>query len=101
MSMMYSRLEPPLVILTLVDVARPLATDMPPVVMVFTPSFTVQPLLGTGAVPLGVPPPPALPPVLELPPVEAPPRPALPPPAVPPEALPPPAIALPAVPPLA
>ena len=94
--MMYSRLEPPLVILSLVEVARPLATDMPPVVNVFAPSLTPQPLLGTAAPPLPFPPPPPL----ELPPVEAPPV-ELPPAAVPPEALPPLAVPPLAVPPLA
>src|SRR4051794_24904730 len=56
MSMMYSRLEPPLVILSLVDVGRPLEIDMPPVVSVFAPSLTLQPLLGSAALPLPAPP---------------------------------------------
>src|SRR6187402_718014 len=96
--MMYSRLIPPLVILSLVEVAGPLATDMPPVVSVFRPSVTMQPLLGAGAV---LPPPPPLPPEAVLPPFEAPPPAALPPAAVPPEALPPLAVPPAAVPPLA
>ena len=88
--MMYSRLMPPLVILSLVDVGRPFATDMPPVVSVFKPFMTLQPLLGTGAVPPPVPPPPPLPPLVPpLPPGDAPPPLAFPPAAVPPEELPP------------
>lgn len=94
---MYSRLIPPLMIVSLVEVGRPFMTDMPPVVSVFAPSVTLQPLLGTGAL---LPPPP-LPPVPELPPVEAPPLPALPPAAVPAEAWPPVAVPPVAVPPLA
>src|SRR5450432_2775690 len=96
MSTMYSRLIPPLVILSVVDVARPFETDMPPVVSIFAPSVTVQPLLGAAALPPAVPPPAPLAP--ELPPVEVPP--ALPPAAVPPEAMPPLAVPPLAVPPL-
>src|SRR5690349_17882245 len=92
MSMMYSRLEPPLVILSRVDVGRPFATDIPPVVSVFAPSMTPQPLLGTGAL-LPSPPP--------LPPLGAPPAPEPPPATAPPEALPPLAEPPPGIPPLA
>jgi hypothetical protein len=103
--MMYSRLMPPVVILSRVEVASPPETDMPPVVSVFTPFVTVQPLLGRTA--LLLPPPlpaaPALPPValppVELPPVELPPV-ALPPVELPPVELPPvelPPVELPAV----
>src|SRR6185503_19211260 len=71
-----------------VDVGRPLATDMPPIVKVFMPSLTVQPLLGAAAsLPPPPPPPPEPPPV----PPAAPPPPALP-PAAPPAAAPPAAI---------
>lgn len=94
---------------SLVDVGRPFATDMPPVVSIFAPFATPQPLLGTGALPLPAappPPPPDWPPIEappELPPLEAPPE--LPPAALPPlpplPAAPPPAVPLPAVPPLA
>lgn len=87
--MMYSRLEPPLVIFSLVDVGRPLATDMPPVVSFFAPSMTPQPLLGTGAPLPPVPPPPAPPPILEVPAVGAAPPAELPPAAIPPLAVPP------------
>src|ERR1035438_3630192 len=94
MSTMYSRLMPPLVMLSLVDVGIPFATDMPPVVSVFAPFVTPQPLLGTAALaPPAAPPPPLAP---ELPPVEAPPE--LPPAAPPPAALPP-LFPLPAAPP--
>src|SRR6185503_11110275 len=104
MSMMYSRVVPSLnLMLSLVDVARPFATDMPPVVSVFAPSLTPHPLLGTAALPLPAAPPP--PPAPELPPVEAPPElppvetpPELPPAALPPVALPP-LFPLPAAPP--
>src|SRR6478736_543569 len=119
MSMMYSRLEPPLVIFSRVDVGSPFATDIPPLVSVFRPSGTVQPLLGAGAPLLEPPPVPALPPLAApplpgCPPAAAPPEPpalevpplALPPLAVPPLALPPvaappfafPPLALPALP---
>src|SRR6186713_1997371 len=81
MSMMYSRLIPPLVILSRVDVASALMTDEPPVVTVFTPSVLPQPLLGVAA--LAPPPPAPLPAVPELPPVEPPPPPR--PPAAPPD----------------
>jgi len=64
MSMMYSRLIPPLVILSLVDVGRALMTDEPPVVIVFTPSVLPQPALGTAALLPPAPPPTALPPLL-------------------------------------
>jgi len=87
--------------LSFVDVGRPFATDMPPVVSVFAPFVTPQPLLGTAALPL--PPAPPAPPAPELPPIEAPPEP--PPAALPPAALPPlfplPAAPLPAAPPVA
>src|SRR6476660_10072014 len=78
--MMYSRLIPPLVILSRVDVASALATDEPPIVSVFRPFVTPQPLLGAGPLEPAVTPPPLEP---ELPPVEppAPPRP----PAAPPD----------------
>src|SRR5512133_3363379 len=81
MSMMYSRLDPPLVILSLVDVGRPFAIDEPPVVSVFWPLVLPQPLLGTAV-------PPAAPP-LAVPPPRAPPF------AAPPFALAPPAALLP------
>src|SRR5690349_13809578 len=96
MSMMYSRVDPSLnLMLSLVDVARPLMTDMPPVVIVFAPFVMPQPLLGTAPLaPPAAPPPPLAP---ELPPVEAPP--ALPPAALPPAPLPP-RFPLPAAPPV-
>jgi len=96
---MYSRLLPPLMIVSLVDVGRPPITDMPPVVSVFAPSLTPQPLLGTAAP--APPAPPPLPPVPDFPPVEAPPPVAVPPVAVPPLAVPPLAVPPLAVPPLA
>ena len=87
--MMYSRLEPPLVIFSRVDVGRPFEIDDPPVVSAYTPSFTPQPLLGIGGLLLSPPPlakaPPAAPP-------EAAPPLALPPFAEPPVATTPPAV---------
>src|SRR6185436_16324436 len=88
MSMMYSRLIPPLVILSLVDVGRALMTEEPPVVSVFAPFVMPQPLLGRAALPPRppVPPAPAVPvvpaaPVVPAPPAvpPAPPRPPVPP----------------------
>src|SRR5688572_19825665 len=83
MSMMYSRFEPPLLMLSLVDVGRPLAIDEPPAVSFSAPSLTLHPLLGRTSPgppvlpPLPPLPMPSLPPVEELPPL------ALPPPAPP------------------
>src|SRR5688572_7970328 len=92
MSMMYSRLEPSIEMLSLVDVARPPETEEPPAVSVSAPLATSQPALRTGA-PSVLPP---LPPPLALPPLEAPPL------VLPPLAVPPPEAAPPlAVPPLA
>src|SRR6476661_5547980 len=87
MSMMYSRLIPALVILSLVDVGLALMTDEPPVVSVFAPFVMPQPALGTGAllppVPPPPPPPPPVPPVEppdpDVPAAPAPPEPPLPP----------------------
>src|SRR6185312_14130215 len=100
--MMYSRVIPPLVMLSLVDVGRPIETDMPPVVSFFRPSVTPQPLLGTGALPFPEAPPPALAPVARPPAALPPwlPLPAAPPLAVPAPAVPPLAVAPPAAPPL-
>jgi hypothetical protein len=78
-------------------VGRPFITDEPPMVIVFAPSMTPQPLLGTGA---PLPPPPPLPPLPELPPFDEPPLPALPPIVIPPEAWPPVAVPPVAAPPL-
>jgi hypothetical protein len=65
--MMYSRLDPLLVILSRVEVARPLATDEPPVNSVALPLALPQPLLGVA--PSAAPPALALlPPVAVLPP---------------------------------
>src|SRR3954462_9982588 len=89
MSMRYSGLVPPLIIVSFVDVGRPLITDMPPVVSFFAPSMTPQPLLGTAAPLPPAPAPPPLPLMPALPPVAAPPLPVLPPAALPPEPRPP------------